>query len=52
MSYIEQPTVELGKKALELTIENIKQKNKNAPQIIKLPTKLVLCNTCMKKVAA
>jgi LacI family transcriptional regulator len=52
MSYIEQPTVELGRKALELTIENIKQKNKNTPQIIKLPTKLVLCNTCMKKVAA
>jgi LacI family transcriptional regulator len=52
MSYVEQPTVELGRKALELTIESIKQKNKGAPQIIRLPTKLVLCNTCVNNAAA
>jgi LacI family transcriptional regulator len=51
MSYIEQPTIELGRKALELTIENIRQRNKTAPQTIKLPTKLVLCKTCLNKVA-
>jgi LacI family transcriptional regulator len=50
MSYVEQPTVELGKKALELTIESINQKNKSVPRTITLPTKLVLCNTCVKRV--
>ena len=49
MSYIEQPTTELGKKAFELTLESIKQKDKFTPQTIKLPTKLVLCNTCLGK---
>jgi LacI family transcriptional regulator len=51
MSYVEQPTVELARKALELTIENIRQRNKTVPQTIKLPTKLVLCKTCLNKVA-
>jgi LacI family transcriptional regulator len=49
MSYVEQPTVELGRKALELTIENIKQKNRFGPRTIKLPTRLVLCKTCVER---
>jgi LacI family transcriptional regulator len=52
MSYVEQPTVELGRKALELTLENIRQQDEFIPQHIRLPTKLVLCKTCIKKVAA
>jgi LacI family transcriptional regulator len=51
MSYVEQPTGELGKKALELTLENIQQRDDFVPQHIKLPTKLVLCKTCIKKTA-
>jgi LacI family transcriptional regulator len=47
MSYIEQPTVELGRKAVELTVESIQQKNEFSPQKIILPTKLVLCKTCI-----
>jgi LacI family transcriptional regulator len=52
MSYVEQPTKELGRKALELTIENVKQKNKSLPRTITLPTRLVLCKTCVNKVIA
>jgi LacI family transcriptional regulator len=52
MSYIEQPTVELGKKAIELTLNSIRQKEEFIPQVIKLPTKLVLCRTCVQGVTA
>ncbi len=48
MSYIEQPTTELGKKAIELTLESIRKKEKFVPQTIKLPTNLVLCKTCLR----
>ena len=51
MSYVEQPTYELGRRALELTLENIQMKDRFVPQHITLPTKLVLCKTCTKKVA-
>lgn len=51
MSYVEQVTTELGEKAFDLTLENIKQRDQFIPQRIKLPTKLVLCKTCIKKVA-
>jgi len=49
MSYVDQPTRELGRKALELTLENIRKKDQFVPQHIKLPTNLVLCKTCIKK---
>jgi len=51
MSYVEQLTVELGQKALELTLENIQQQDQFIPQHVKLPTKLVLCKTCVKRTA-
>lgn len=51
MSYVEQPTVELGKRAIDLTLENIRQRDQFIPQHIKLPTKLVLCKTCVKRIA-
>jgi LacI family transcriptional regulator len=50
MSYIEQPTIELGRKAVELTLNSIRQKDGFIPQTIKLPTKLVLCKTNSQKV--
>jgi LacI family transcriptional regulator len=49
MSYVEQPTTELGRKAFQLTLENIRQQDQFVPQQIKLPTNLVLCKTCVKK---
>jgi len=51
MSYVDQPTHELGRKAFELTVESIRQKGRFPPQFVKLPTHLVLCKTCTKKVA-
>lgn len=51
MSYVEQPTLELGQKAFQLTLENIQQQGHDIVQHIKLPTKLVLCKTCITNVA-
>ena len=51
MSYIDQPTYELGQKAFELTLENLQRRDQFVPQHIKLPTRLVLCETCTKKTA-
>jgi LacI family transcriptional regulator len=48
MSYIEQPTTELGRKALELTIDTIRTTNDFVPQTITLPTRLVLRDTCVR----
>jgi len=52
MSYIEQPTRELGLKAVELTLEHIRQKDLFVPQHIRIPTKLMLQETCIRKVAS
>ncbi len=52
MSYVEQLSTELGKKAIDLTLDNIRQQDQFIPQHITLPTKLVLCKTCVKKVAS
>lgn len=49
MSYVEQPTVELGRRAFQLTLENVRKPERFVPQHIKLATKLVLCKTCIKK---
>lgn len=49
MSYIDQPTRELGQRALEVTLESIRQKAEHPAQHIKLPTSLVLCETCTTK---
>jgi len=51
MSYVDQPTYELGRRSLELTLENIQKKGQFVPQQIKIPTRLVLYETCTKKVA-
>jgi LacI family transcriptional regulator len=52
LSYVEQPTNELGRQAFELTLERIQKKDQTALQHIKLPVKLVLCRTCTEKLAA
>ncbi len=52
MSYVEQLTSELGKKAFDLTLEHIRQQDQFIPQRIKLPSRLVLCKTCIKRVAS
>jgi LacI family transcriptional regulator len=52
LSYVEQPTLELGRRAFELTLERIQKKDQVPLQHIKLPVKLVLCRTCTEKVAA
>lgn len=51
MSFVDQPTYELGRRALEVTLENLQRRDQFVPQHIKLPTRLVLCKTCTKKVA-
>jgi LacI family transcriptional regulator len=51
VSYVEQPTRELGRRAFELTLENIQQRDDFSPQHIVLPTTLVLSKTCVKRVA-
>lgn len=51
MSYVEQPTKELGRKAVEITLEHIRRRDNYTVQHIKLPTSLVLCKTCIRKVA-
>jgi LacI family transcriptional regulator len=49
MSYVEQPTQDLGRRAFEVTLESIRSRNSLPPQHIKLPTSLVLNETCTKK---
>ena len=49
MSYVEQPTNTLGRVAVELTLENIKNIKEFQPKHMQLPTKLVLGETCRGK---
>lgn len=45
VNYVNQPTMELGKKALELILENIKNPKDFVPKHIELPTHLIFRNT-------
>jgi LacI family transcriptional regulator len=47
ITIIEQPTTTLGRAAVELTLEHIKKGESFKPQHIKLPTRLVLGETCV-----
>jgi LacI family transcriptional regulator len=49
MTIVEQPATTLGRTAFELTLKNIQYPDDHQPQHIKLPTKLILCETCIKK---
>ena len=49
MTYVDQPTSNLSRVAVELTLENIKNVRDFQPKHIQLPTKLVLEETCRGK---
>ena len=49
MTYVDQPTTTLGRVAVELTLENIRNSKDFTPKQIQLPTKLVLEETCVGK---
>ena len=49
LTFVEQPSSAMGRAAVELTIENIRNADSFIPQHIKFPTKLVLAETCVKK---
>lgn len=48
VSYINQPTDKLGAAAVELTIQNIKNKD-HQPKHIEFPTNFILRETCIKR---
>lgn len=45
LTYIEQPTLDLGRRALEITLEHIRRGPKFQPTTITLPTSLVMART-------
>jgi LacI family transcriptional regulator, galactose operon repressor len=47
LTYMQQPVPEIGKTAIKLLIDEIKN-GETGTQNIKLPTKLVVCDTCLK----
>lgn len=47
LTIVEQPTVELGRAAFEITLENIKVGEGFKPRHIQIPTKLVVGETCV-----
>ncbi len=49
ISYIDQPSEEIGKKATELLLDEIKNPEMREERHIVVPTKLVFCDTCKKK---
>ena len=49
ITYISQPIHELGAKAIELIIEEIKNPDAAVEQHVTLPTELIFCETCKKR---
>ncbi len=49
LSYVNQPTDALGKTAVELMLEHIREYENYKPKRIEIPTQLVLRETCVKK---
>jgi LacI family transcriptional regulator len=50
ITYIDQPVKELGAKAIELIIDQIKNPDTVREQHITLPTELIVCETCKKMI--
>ncbi len=48
-TFVEQPSAAMGRAAVELTIENIRNFEFFQPKHIKLPTKIVFGDTCLRK---
>jgi len=49
ISYVDQPAEEIGRKATELLLEEIKNPEMREERHIVVPTELVICDTCKKK---
>ena len=49
ISYIDQPSEEIGKRAVELLLDEIKNPEMREEQHLVIPTELVICDTCKKK---
>lgn len=49
MTLIDQPAAAMGRAAVEVTLENIRNAEYFQPKHMKLPTKLLLGDTCLKK---
>jgi LacI family transcriptional regulator len=49
LSYVNQPTDSLGKTAVELMLEHLREDDDYKPKRIQLPTNLVMRETCIKK---
>ncbi len=50
LTLMDQPAAALGRAAVEVTLENIQNPEVSEPKHIKMPTKLVFGETCLKKV--
>jgi LacI family transcriptional regulator len=49
ISYIEQPSEVIGRKAVELLLDEIKNPEMREEEHIVVPTELVICDTCKKR---
>jgi len=49
ISYIDQPSEDIGRKAVELLLDEIKNPEMREEKHIVVPTELVICDTCKKK---
>jgi LacI family transcriptional regulator len=49
ISYIEQPSEDIGRKAVELLLDEIKNPEMREEKHIIIPTELVICDTCKKR---
>ncbi len=49
LSYVDQPTAAIGKAAVDLAVEQIRESDECLPKHIEIPTELVIRDTCVKK---
>lgn len=49
LTMVDQPAAALGRAAVELTLENIRNTESFTPKHLKLPTKIIFGETCIKK---
>jgi len=49
ITYVDQPSEEIGRKAVELLLDEIKNREMREEKHIVIPTELVLCDTCKQK---
>jgi LacI family transcriptional regulator, galactose operon repressor len=49
MTYIDQPTRTLGKAAVDLVLEHVRETEDYRPKFVEVPTELVIRDTCIRK---